>query len=413
MLDLRPISSCKGAIRHLLLAFTGAPSNAKLYFAGLLEALPQDVDLTILVHELEGDDFQSQRGGVGRLEKVLEAFEDVYPSKISASTGEMTRRKTAFMVPQFSPKALLEQLVNAGGPGLNSCLCLANFKDSWHGHREYIQDPFVVLQSEQGAKVLLEPLQAREFRPGYQQRSTYMGDAFVAECLASEQGYLLRPSKVTFEGGDVLVCGRRLLVGRDVVERALAEPGRFPDRGAVVACLLRDFGVEEVVEVGHEEHELPFGRGLGYQPFYHLDLYLTVASDEGELLLAEPELLGEASATEETELLRLQESLDEVQAQLLLAGFSVQRVPLGIDLDKRSSRILSFNNVLVECLSKERRVYLPVYKDKEDVYGPLQRRAKRAWKSCGFQVREVDGPFVCLADEKASLHCIAKVLERA
>jgi hypothetical protein len=67
---------------------------------------------------------------------------------------------------------------------------------------------------------------------------------------------------------------------------------------------------------------------------------------------------------------------------------------------------LSYNNVLLETLEGERRVYLPRYG-----FSPLDDAAKSAWESFGFEVVTIDG-LTTSAMYGGALRCVLKVLVR-
>lgn len=405
MSRLRPLSDRGGAITRLLLAHPGSEDQARKWYGGLLQTLEQldrDLDLTIVVYPEEGG-LVSQSSEPA--ESVASLYDELYPPRFSASRGGMARLKTVVVVPRFSFRHLWETMVRSSQPGLASCACLENLSEPDLGFRRFVQDPFAVLEQPGGPSVFVEPFQSREMRKGYPSRLAYAGDCWLADELAAKGQYLLRPSRVPFEGGDLLAMGDRLLVGRDVLERALALPGEFEGEGDVGAALMDDFGVGEVIFVGHEEHGLPFRKGLGFQPCYHLDLYLSPAPKPGEILLAEPFPLDlEEDHAEEWD--RLVHSLEAVRKQLEAAGIRVKRVPLGVDLEGREPLLYSFNNVLLE----SNRVFLPEYRGER--LEKLRQKAEAAWKMAGATVQWVPGHWVHLAGQGASLRCIVKILAR-
>ncbi len=289
-------------------------------------------------------------------------------------------------------------------------------------HSEFIQDPFVVLESESGTTVLLEPM--------IQVNSE---NALVAEQLAAYAGYLIQPSSMTIEGGNILVGDDYALIGRNTLVANLAIGQQMDPKNPaqwVERQIKRTLGVRYLFWVGSVE-KLELG-GLDatgteqFQPFFHLDLFLALAgkNKDGQenILLASinREWIHGLSPEDLPFIDALDAALDKIKHQLLgsegkLPGpnFKITRIDMGGEIvEKKGQRRFvpfSYLNAHVEWISGMRRIYFPSFPGRE----AHERELSQTLKFDGFQTVEfIAGPFDEYARNDGSLHCISKVLLR-
>jgi hypothetical protein len=267
----------------------------------------------------------------------------------------------------------------------------------------------------------------------------------MARALATELGWALRSSPLYFEGGNIISDGSVIFVGADTVARNVADLGLEP--AEVVHRFEGLLGAPVVV------------LGPSPQPIAHIDLAITPLGG-GRVIVADarwgaqlasaalhdtpeiaaqfeqrsrafffgrPEieklLLADGSELEAPDLaqatrlavdasLGIASRLDGIAEGLLSHGFGVERVPLLVGAGPGNGEsgpgypVLSYNNVLLESLEGEERVYLPRYG-----FAPLDDAATSAWRSLGFEVVAIDG-LVTSAMYGGALRCSLKVLAR-
>lgn len=290
-------------------------------------------------------------------------------------------------------------------------------------HSEFVQDPFVVLGSDGGAVVLLEPL-----------RQHKQGNHDLAGQLSASAGFLMRSCGLQIEGGNILVGDDYALVGGNLYHRNLPTAAAMaPDapRAWVEATLKRLLGLRFMVWV-----ELPEVLDLGTfhstgdeqrQPFFHIDLMLRLAgrSNTGKeiVLLATvcTECIEDLQPADEPLIARINAALDVVERRLEgkdhhVPGptFDVLRMEIGGKMtgeaDDRRFVPYSYLNAHLESYRGVRRAYLPSFPGMED----LQARAEELLQRIGYRyIRFISNAFEHYALHNGSLHCISKVLARS
>jgi hypothetical protein len=281
----------------------------------------------------------------------------------------------------------------------------------------WIQDPFAVLTDAGGRMTLLQPR-----RDG--------GPQEYALAIAKALGWELAMSDVVFEGGNVLVVGDHLLVGKDTLDRqgtgyALAE-------AALGEALRRSFGTAQVLLLGSpERRQVAYARPACYQPFFHLDLFLCPAGVDAQgrdtMLLAELHdayIVGTQQPRAWRDLAdNLRLALEDVRGQLLAAGFAVERMPIVLATNRQGYDVYSFHNLKVEAHGGGKRAILPEYSlQKSDAAedAALRQALWAAFKECqqkledlGFAVVPLPSELLRIASKhRGSLHCMAKALKR-
>lgn len=290
--------------------------------------------------------------------------------------------------------------------------------------RRWAQDPFLVMQMP-GWTVLLDSLHNRR-----------LCDFFLPLEIAQQAGpeFLVRPTRLYLEGGNVLRGRRAAFIGQDLVQQNMLRLGRSE---AEVLQEFRDvLGVETLLPVGlgHSVPRLqveggePGEGGRTWQPLFHIDLFLSLGGTDAEsgqelVFLARPRLCaGVLRAAERPSVLASEAEphadglFEAVGQQLSAAGFRV----IGLPIFFYDRATFSWNNGLVEVDGDHKRVYLPSYRCEHDPeqlnpsFEILEAEVEAIYAGQGFTVVWFrNGRFWrTLARHGGSLHCAVKVMAR-
>lgn len=302
----------------------------------------------------------------------------------------------------------------------------------------YVQDPFVILQFMEGLPVFLEPF--------YFGKDSRGQDRHIAEQVSAHAGYLMKSTELHLEGGNIVADDNYAIIGRDTLMENIEElfggmRNNAEELEEAENKLYDHFcsilGVDHVIWLGSEtKKEIPrldIRQGLGFQPLYHLDLYVTPGgkTENGDELVfvagideqAIEGLPSELQASWRKVAAMLRATQDELKnAHRLRPGprFDVEVIPMGfriIDAPQKAVYPLSFNNCLLESYNGIKIAYLPQYypeKEIEDVdLVELHGRVKEQFEHRGYKVKFVRGNFYEKVVTMASLHCISKVTKRS
>lgn len=290
--------------------------------------------------------------------------------------------------------------------------------------RRWAQDPFLVLQAP-GWTVLLDSLHNRR-----------LCDFFLPLEIAQQAGpeFLVRPTRLYLEGGNVLRGRRAAFIGQDLVQQNMSRLGH--SEAEVLQEFQETLGVEAVLPVGlgHSVPRLqveggePGEGGQTWQPLFHIDIFLSLGGMDAErgeeiVFLARPRLcaaLLQAAGRPKVLASEAEPHADglfeAVGQQLSAAGFRVIDLPIFF-YDRAT---FSWNNGLVEVYGDHKRVYLPSYRcdhDPEQLnpsFEILEAQVEAIYAGQGFTVTWFrNGRFWrTLARHGGSLHCAVKVMAR-
>lgn len=257
-------------------------------------------------------------------------------------------------------------------------------------------------------------------------------DAEAARRLAAGAGIPLTESDLAFEGGNVLPCGERLLLGADTAHQNGGDVSTLTSTldGAREPLVLGCDGPVPVEQTRAAAHP---GEGwtetlhyrvsdTSHQPLFHIDLMVTPAGEAedarpcflvgcprlGAQALGHP-LLDHANAG----------AFDDLAEALGRAGVRVVRNPQPLvwmdDVDERHRTWfhLPVNNVLVEDRGAgRRRVWLPCFgQDHWSELAVVDDANAAVWEDLGFDVQRVPG-LLMLAENRGALRCMCKVMAR-
>jgi hypothetical protein len=299
------------------------------------------------------------------------------------------------------------------------------------------QDPFLVLQNEEGAK---EILISAEFERA--------DDETFPETLARELGWPARRSSLAFEGGNIVSDEETTFIGANTVrynalrlgetdveiarrfEIELGKPvlvvGPYPQPVGHIDMILTPLGGKRIavadaalgartVRAEMEEHpeEVTTFEESCERDFFGDSSIRSVVDAEGKAVESPSIVGGTANAVSASE--SLAGLLDGVADALAARGYRVERIPFLMDEPPSSADgktvgpgypTLTYNNVLLDRGPEGATVFLPRYGLKV-----LDRRAEDAWIELGYRVVSVAGLTVS-AMYGGSLRCCVKVLSR-
>jgi hypothetical protein len=303
------------------------------------------------------------------------------------------------------------------------------------------QDPFLVLQAEDGPRLLASPEFARA------------EDSEMAKVIAKHLDLPLAYAPFSFEGGNIVADDEFVFVGANTIRRNAIDKQQ-PERA--IAELFRDELGKPVIVIGPTP-----------QPIGHIDMMLTPLGKR-RLMLADPawgaRLAAQALADNPTQVEAFEASsernffghsditsltaldgsvirppsivgttqqaiaesraiaadLDRVAETLTGLGFEVVRVPFlyrqppPIESIAAGETItsqpgypqLTYNNVLLHSTDATRTVYLPAYG-----WAALDDAGAEAWRDQGYEVVQIPG-FATNAMYGGALRCSVKVLFR-
>ncbi len=397
-IQTRALSSVYGKIEQVLLAYPGGKGGVDQAdivkrYGRLFEAFRDRVTFVILGHFGEDSDL---------LEQARLAFE----AAMRASQLDPAQHLIVCHTPLAAGNA-------------KSVAPKANELD----HKDFIQDPFVVMETDTGATVLLEPI--TQINPR---------NAYVAEQLAAQAGFLVQPTEFKLEGGNILIGDDFALVGKNTLLMNLPLGQRMQPQAPeawVRSELARVLGVRYLYGVGMETpmdlgdfHNT--GYGFHQQPFFHLDLFLTLTgkTTEGNEGLAVGKIdfdaVHEANVDDQDKLRQINVGLDEIATHLKRLGrdlqgprFHIARWEMGGKIitsgKSRSFVPYSYNNAHIESFAGISRAYLPSYPGLEK----LEQQIATKLKVLNIQhFAFIENDFDFHASRHGSLHCLSKVLKR-
>jgi len=444
-----PLSSVHGKIEEVLFVSTydpAVPDEALNRFREMFDKFDHSVKLLFLARYLH-------RAGASLTDKsrLAENFETSFKDQVAQA--KMNRGSLAFFLQQEDYYAAL------GRFWLNRLGKLSKSGEKFDYEETFLkgwaQDPFVVLESSYGVSALLEPM--------FSDRR--WAETFVGDQIAAKWGMTLRSTKYNLEGGNILADFGFVFLGADTLFRNIHFYAHFGETCAnITNNLQKAFGNHKVCWVGLKEEQFgeidelarkissepweiaqkKFQEQFYWQPFFHIDLYLTLGGwKNGKYLV----FLGEPSAGEingfnlnTNPVLKRLYAFQATRNWLYYIGerlnihFEVVPMPMVLQVlsEKDSTpyfRCFNFNNVLVEIHRGCRRIYFPnttrhidhweyqrVNKpDPEPDRGLIDSVAKKAreiYHLNGFQVIDVNLDYRANSKEKSGIHCLFKVLRR-
>ena len=266
-------------------------------------------------------------------------------------------------------------------------------------------------------------------------------DMSIADDIAAQTDIATLQSYLYFEGGNLLGGSRFSLIGEDYIWQNRSRVHLDTDERVLEAFeqLLQSRVVRLGSDVGdyYDWYNAGILSGLGNQPIFHIDMYVTPTGKIGEsgkeiVMLGRPaethRIIKKYTETDDVDGATYDSLFDATERQLE-QEYEVRRLPLlltkgnlGFSNWETKYYCLSFNNVVIESdssdLSDRGTVIMPSYSQDAGDYGTdaeirirLENAAADAWSDAGFDVRFTDG-LEDLAYGDGSAHCITKALKR-
>jgi len=269
-------------------------------------------------------------------------------------------------------------------------------------------------------------------------------DGAVAKLLARSAHYSFERAPVFFQGGNVLVGDRFILLGADdalqSIRKGWIEIRSRDDETTATSRAVRSCidATREVVLIGsratvHQQHIRPMARRRAWneslyfgnmpgsrQPLFHIDMFISLMGRQPDgrykLLVADPSmaasLLGGVDWPDP-----MQEAFDDIARQLVQDGFAVERNPLPLAfLDNRDKRtrvwyFATSNNVLVQ--DDPPIAWMPSYgHGRWKALARTDAVNREIWERSGYEVRMLPNCHA-LAAWHGGPNCISKCMGRA
>jgi len=292
----------------------------------------------------------------------------------------------------------------------------------------WAQDAYIVLEDDSGQSYLTEGVV-------FSRRD----DMAIANDVAAQSSIDALQSYLYFQGGNVLNTNDYTLIGADYIWKNIGRV-HLENKSKVIDHFKNHLGAKKIIEVGshlsgaYEWFESGVLSGYGFQPIFHIDMYITPtgivdeASGKEIIVLGSPKMAkkvtGKWSEDPRFDDSRYNNFFDQIKKQLV-KHFKVVPIPLMLtsgDLGGNAPRLkyynLSFNNVIIENDGVNKNVIMPTYSGDSKVFDSdrmlrkkLENVARKVWEGLGFKVRLMDA-MEDLAYQEGSVHCIVKVLKR-
>ncbi len=286
---------------------------------------------------------------------------------------------------------------------------------------EWVQDPFLVLKADSGHDILLESSTFSRYN------SHQAGDQLIADRIAAQTKFLLKPLPVYLEGGNILVGDDFCLIGSDVLEKNLIVSDESSGLLQIENQIRNALGVEQIVWIQNIEDSCsPLAPSpVSLAKFMHIDMYITLGGklSNGKELIFVAEISELSGWNVHPCMLNdlkdfLQSVADNLsKKQNSSIEFHVERIPI-ILFNSGEDIVMSYNNCLIERYSNHKNVYLPKFAAEEELNGEriiaIENMVKMSFERFGYCVQMVDfdGYFNYLARKFGALRCVTKVLNR-
>ena len=405
----RALSSVHGKIELILLCFPNLANNPLEVhdrYAALFRALPKESKFAIIVQY--SDSFRS----AGSISKYARTVQEVI-------CGLMYE---AEMHPKYLESIIIDPLVDYKLYHRRRNIRGA-FKHTDYLPSEWAQDPFLVLKRSPDEYALLEPVH-------FANTNIYkLGDQLVADYVAAQLDFMVKPFALQLEGGNVLVGDRYVLLGSEILYKNWLYFRKVLSFEQITNHFRWTLGIETIIWIGADDVNLPDYTGREervqlLQKLRHIDMFITLGgkTQDGEDLVFVANLTEESSIAVTPALRKAFNTYFDRVADLLRGynnggiRFKVERLPLLL-YNVGDRVFMSFNNCLVEEHEHGKFAYLPHYDaDTEDLqqrFEDMENLAIETFRRNNFHVTSIPENFSVRARSNGSLHCMAKVLKRS
>lgn len=463
-MNTKPISSVYGRITKLLVAYPGDNiSKAKFEekYAGIFEALGYRVQFVVFA-SIDTSNADPNKMVEPVIENVLagivnKAIDKGVQAQISNGSLQMLYDQRAERDNGGYQYVVKGKSIDATGKTL--IIVKPEFRRDWFlnrfgdievkagevlSGRQWVQDPFMVMQNPEGQFIFLESYYYSKF-----------SDQFIADQISANMNALIKPTKYVFDGGNILVGDTYALVNSLVLKTnkdIYGQPGKDFEQyftGQIANTLM----VEHVFWVPIRELfrsiVVSWGKGSMFSVYPHLDVLATLAGkyrtmdEHGVLLEQELVLLAKVDTTyykpgslsdkQIEHIAEFNQVMQKVEEAILRTGkaarmrFKIQYVPFVLCWSEKS--YLSYNNCLVEYYNggQYKRIILPKYGSngntyKDVAFDKIEKDLEEALARVGYRdenvvwvqgvIKEYSEYLTDMASKLGSLRCLSKVLER-
>ena len=289
----------------------------------------------------------------------------------------------------------------------------------------WAQDAFLVMDGVDST-LLIKPDSNALFEVS-RRKDTAMADWFAK---TDPGGFKVMRSDMKFAGGNVLIGPDFVLVGGDIVANrdgsvstAVLERLRAMSDKDIIPLMSDVYPTSVVNDWADTNSRIQPGLLGIHQPFYHIDLFVTLAGkQDGKYRILVGKVL-QPDASHKAYHPMVAATVDAVNARIekVIEGldpemFSIHRVPMSFtyreDGFKRTWYFTTYNNCLIQVAPDNNAVWMPTYGygDWEDL-APIDSQAAAVYKSLGFTVHRLPN-CTDLIHLGGAVHCLAKCLKR-
>lgn len=446
-----PISSVYGRIEELIFVSTYEathPSDIIERFQAIWKGFDHHVQRLLLARYLEAKEFNLKDKS-----DFEENLRSLLGRKLNLNKSQQDTIPILFQEESYYGKLAdfwLNKLREQDGPQVQTAFNEIHLQG-------WAQDPFVVLESPEGISSLLEPM--------FSDRT--WAETFVGDQIAAKWGTTLRSTKFNIEGGNILADQHFVFLGADILFRNIhfyithhetcasitEKMGEAFGKRQVCWVGVRAEQFEEIEQIAWDNWDKPwktaqkhFQEKFHWQPFFHLDLYLTLGGwKNGDYLVFLGDYHAGAYQGPEPKPPAIQKRLDALLVtkdwfqyigEKLNISFKVVAMPMLVQAlpaqnGNFSLRSYNFNNVLVEIDEDRRNIYFPKTtrhlegkifekgeasdwpsEPKRDLIDAIGLKARAVYTGYEFTIRDIDIDYRSNSREKAGIHCLLKVLKR-
>lgn len=405
----RALSDIYGQIQQVLLSFPALVNNPRDihdHYVGLFEAFDAQTRFVILA----------------QFHPALQREQSI-PRFAGAVKEQMSKLMTeAGITESHLEDVIIQPLVDYREYHEKSKIS-GIYKEEHYFHSEWAQDPFVVLKDAAETYALLEPIQFKR------SNINKLGDQLIAEYVAAQLDFYVKPFPFQLEGGNVLIGDTYAIIGSDILYKNWSLFDRELGFEQIERYFQWSLGVNTIIWVGAQGGYLNESEALqsGTTPIQtlpHIDMMVTLGGrthDNKELVFV-AELTDESCiAVDAGDRRRFNAYFQSVADHLASydangVRFHVERLPV-ILYSIGDQVFMPFNNCLTEMYDGACNVYLPDFtppeKELRSQFKEAETAAIEKFESKGFAAKVVRGDFNARARRNGALHCISHTLKRS
>ncbi len=403
------LSDVYGKIEQILLSYPDVADNAKQIhdrYAGLLRALPRETKFVILAQ------FNPKLPENRSIPRFARKVKDQVAALLRDVEIESSYLEDVIIEPLFDYREFHEGMRISG-----------KYSPRHYYPSEWVQDPFVVLKSHENTYALLEPIQFKR------SNISKLGDQLIADYVAAQLDFFVKPFPFQLEGGNLLVGDRFALLGSDILYKnwlLFRESMGFAD---ITNHFKWSFGIENIIWLGAESGWAQDYSGLEndvelLQLLPHLDMFVTLGGKtaSGDDLVFVAELTDDSCfAVDDNTRNRYNNYFDQVAYSLRAyrndhVRFKVERLPI-ILYNIGDMVFMPYNNCLVEQYDDVKNAYIPCFTPQSGSFRSrfqlVEDAAVKIFEEQQFNVKVVAGNYNTKSRLNGSLHCMAKALKRS